>query len=368
MRSADPTAAREGVSTMPNQIAHAWTPGADVDGHRRRTFIVAELSANHQHDLQRTMETIDAIATTGADAVKLQTYRPDSLTLDLHDGHFGPRTDGPWSGWRPYDLYREGALPYEWHEAIFERIRQAGMVAFSTPFDIEGVAFLETLACPIYKVASLEINHVPLLEAIAATGKPIILSTGAATLGDVEEALQAIGPERTDVTILKCTTAYPTPYAEVHLRGMQALAEAFGKPVGLSDHTPGHTVAVAGAALGASVIEKHVTLDRAAGGIDAPFSMEPSEFRELVDAVRVVEAALGEPGYALAPSVDAARTRARSIFVAGPVRAGDAFDDANLRVVRPAAGLHPRHLSEVLGRTAAVDLEPGTPLAWQHVR
>ena len=353
---------------MLNHNVQTSTLAPGADGHPHGTFIVAELSANHQHDLERTLETIDAIAATGADAVKLQTYAPESLTLDLHDGHFGPRTDGPWKGWRPYDLYQVGALPYDWHEPVFARVHKAGMVVFSTPFDAEGVSFLETLNCPIYKVASLEINHVPLLEAIAATGKPIILSTGAATLGDVEEALQVIGPDRTDVTILKCTTAYPTPYAEVHLRGMKALAEAFGMPVGLSDHTPGHTVAVAGAALGASVIEKHVTLDRAAGGIDAPFSMEPSEFRELVEAVRVVEVALGEAGYALAPSVASARTRARSIFVARPVRAGEAFDDSNIRVVRPAAGLHPRHLSTIIGRRAVSDLEPGTPLAWQHVR
>jgi pseudaminic acid synthase len=331
------------------------------------TFLVAELSANHQRDLERTLATIDAIAASGADAVKLQTYRPESLTLDLCDGHFAAKTEGLWKGWRPYDLYSEGSLPYEWHEPIFDRVRSHGMVAFSTPFDTEALELLESLDCPLYKVASLEINHVPLLTAIAATGKPIILSTGAANLGDVEEALDTIGRDRADVTILKCTTAYPTPYAEVHLRGMQALAAAFGKPVGLSDHTPGHTIAVAAVALGARLIEKHVTLDRAAGGIDAAFSMEPCEFRRMVEAIRVVETALGKPGYDLAPSVSSARARARSIFVSSAVKVGERFTTSNLRVVRPAAGLHPRHLTEVLGRRATVDLPEGTPLAWPHV-
>jgi pseudaminic acid synthase len=328
---------------------------------------VAELSANHNHDLERAKATIDAIATTGADAVKFQTYRPDSLTLDLSTGHFAPRTEGLWKGWRPYDLYREGALPYAWHEALFAHVRHHGMLPFSTPFDLEGVDLLEALACPLYKVASLEITHLPLIEAIAATGKPIVLSTGAATLADIEEALETIGRDRRDVTILKCTTAYPTPYAEVNLRSMMTLATTFGTAVGLSDHTPGHAVAVAAVALGASMIEKHVTLDRTAGGIDAEFSMEPHEFQTMVAAIRVAEEALGDASYRLSASSQGAHARTRSIFVAERIPTGAPLNGSNVRVVRPGAGLHPRYLDRVLRARAACDLEPGTPLAWHHI-
>ena len=331
------------------------------------TTIVAELSANHRHDLALALETVEAMAAAGADAIKFQTYTPDALTLDLHDGHFAAIASGPWSGRRPYELYTEGSLPYAWHEALFARVREFGLMPFSTPFDERGLALLESLDCRTYKIASLEIAHVPLLEAVAATGKPIVLSTGAASLGDVELALEVIGRERRDVTLLKCTTAYPTPMEEVNLRSMTSLAEAFGLPVGLSDHTLGSSVAVAAVALGAVMIEKHVTLDRAAGGIDASFSMEPGEFRDMVDAIRAVEAALGSARYELSPSSASARERGRSIFVAEYVRTGEPFTERNLRVVRPGAGLHPRHFREVQAARASCDLVPGTPLRWEHV-
>lgn len=332
------------------------------------TLVVAELSANHERDLERTRATIRAMRDAGADAVKLQTYRPSSLTLDLHEGPFATRTSGPWKGWRPYDLFEVGALPYDWHEELFALIRELGMIAFSSPFDVGAVELLEGLDCPIYKVASLEIAHVPLLEAIAATGKPVVLSTGAASLGDVELALEVLGRHREDVTLLKCTTAYPTPMEEVELRSIPALRDAFGVPVGLSDHTLGHTVAVAAVALGAVMIEKHFVLDRSRGGIDAPFSMEPGEFRAMVRAVRDVEAALGSPGFRSSPSSAAARERGRSVYVARNVAAGDVFTEENLRVVRPGAGLHPKHFADVLGRRARCDIREGTPLAWHHVR
>lgn len=338
-----------------------------VHQHTTGVTIVAELSANHDGDLDRALDSVHAMHGAGADMVKLQTYRPESLTLDLHGPHFGPRDRGPWAGTRPWDLFSRGALPYEWHAEIFSLASSLGMTCFSTPFDEEGVQLLEQLGNPIYKVASLEIGHVPLLEAIAATGKPVILSTGAATLGDIELALATLGYLRSDVTLLKCTTAYPTPYGEVNLRAMATLGKAFGTPVGLSDHTQGHTVAVAAVALGATLIEKHFTLDRAHGGIDAAFSMEPHEFRAMVAAIRDAEQALGANAYALSPSSASARARGRSIFVAEPVSAGDQFTTKNLRIVRPGAGLHPRYWGAVLGQTARVDLEPGTPLAWLHV-
>lgn len=342
----------------------------DSDHHHTvsRALLVAELSANHRHDLDLALSTLDAFADAGADAVKFQTYRPESLTLDLADGHFAPRNEGLWKGWRPYDLYREGSLPFEWHAPLFARARALGVTPFSTPFDLEGVALLESLDCPMYKIASLEINHVPLLEAVAATGKPIVLSTGAASLGDVEEAIEVIGRGRRDVTILKCTTAYPTPASEVNLLAMRTLATAFGTGVGLSDHTLGHAVAVAAVALGASMVEKHVVLDRSGGGIDASFSMEPAEFRTMVDAVRMAEEALGNATYTMSPSTRSARSRTRSLFVAEPIQAGERFTTTNVRVVRPAAGLHPRFHARVMGATATVDLAPGTPLAWHHVR
>ena len=332
-----------------------------------RVTIVAELSANHDGDLDRTRETLHAMRESGADMVKLQTYRPESLTLDLDGPHFGPRTSGPWAGKRPFDLFSEGSLPYEWHAELYDLAHTLGMTCFSTPFDVEGVDFLESIDNPIYKVASLEIAHIPLLERIAATGKPVILSTGAATLGDIELALDTLGRHRTDITLLKCTTAYPTPFSEVNLRSMVTLGSTFGVAVGLSDHTPGHVVAVAATALGAVVIEKHVVLDRSRGGIDADFSMEPAEFRALVDAVRATEEALGSAAYALSASSASARTRGRSIFVAAPIAAGEPFTEHNLRVVRPGAGLHPVHLAQVVGSRARFDLAVGTPLRWDAV-
>jgi pseudaminic acid synthase len=354
------------MPTVPSTRPNAANEGSCVPA-GPRTVIVAELSANHGRDLERTLDTVRAMREAGADMVKLQTYRPESLTLDLHDSGFGPLKTGPWAGVRPYDLFIEGALPYDWHERIFELARSMGIGCFSAPFDLEAVGFLESLDNPIYKVASLEINHIPLLECIAATGKPVVLSTGAAKLGDIELALDTLGRNRTDITLLKCTTAYPTPYGEVNLRAMVTLGTTFGVPVGLSDHTPGYVVPVAAVALGASMIEKHFILDRAHGGIDAHFSMEPHEFRAMVEAVRSAEEALGAGTYALSPASTSAHERMRSIFVAETILAGQAFTEANLRVVRPASGLHPRHWREVLNSVAARDLAPGTPLVWSAV-
>ena len=241
------------------------------------------------------------------------------------------------------------------------------MTIFSTPFDAEGLELLEDLDCPIYKVASLEIMHIPLLERIAATGKPVILSTGAATLGDIEMAIDTLGRDRRDVTLLKCTTAYPTPFSEVNLWSMATLRTAFGLPVGLSDHTLGHVVPVAAVALGASLVEKHFVLDRSRGGIDAPFSMEPHEFKAMVEAVRVTEDALGSEQYMISPSSVAARKRGRSIFVVKRIQAGEKLTEENLRVVRPGAGLHPSHWANIVGRSATKDLDAGQPLTFNDV-
>lgn len=332
-----------------------------------RTFIVAELSGNHGRDLERTRETIHAMAESGADAVKLQTYRAASLTLDLHTGLFGPRTDGPWQGSRPFDVFTEGELPYEWHAELFSLAKTLGLTCFSSPFDSDGVDLLESLDVPMYKVASFEVRHIPLLERIAATGRPVVMSTGIASLADIELALEVLGRGRQDITLLKCTSAYPAPIDEMDLRSIPALREVFGLPVGLSDHTMGHAVAVAAVALGAVMVEKHFVLDRSAGGIDASFSMEPQEFKALVDNVRMAEQALGSTTYVLGESSRKAASRGRSIFVAEPVAAGEAFTVENLRVVRPGLGLHPRHWAAVLGRRSRSDLPAGTPLGWHHI-
>jgi len=334
---------------------------------RRPCWLVAELSANHNGDLQRAKDTIHAMAEAGADAVKLQTYKAGSISLDLDGPHFGPRTSGLWKGMRPYEIYAQGALPYEWHAELYELARSLGLTCFSTPFDVEGVDFLEQLGNPVYKVASFEVRHVPLLERIAATGKPVIVSTGVASLADIELALEVLGRGRADVTLLKCTSAYPAPIEDADLLNIPSLRATFGVPVGLSDHTPGHVVPVVAVALGATVIEKHFTLDREDGGLDAAFSMEPAEFAEMVRQVRLAEAALGSEAYRLSEGAKDSATRGRSVFVSRPVRAGEAFTSENLAVVRPGAGLHPRHYAELLGRRAAVDLAAGTPLAWQHV-
>jgi pseudaminic acid synthase len=332
-----------------------------------KCMIVAELSANHNGDLERAKDSILAMAEAGADAVKLQTYRPGSLTLDLDGPHFGPRTSGLWAGMRPYEIYAQGSLPYEWHEELFELARSRGLTCFSTPFDDAGVDFLETLGNPIYKVASFEIAHVPLLERIAATGKPVIVSTGIATLADIELALEVLGPGRQDVTLLKCTSAYPAPIEDADLLNIPSLRDIFGVPVGLSDHTPGHVVPVVAVALGATVIEKHFTLSRADGGLDAAFSMEPNEFAAMVQQVRLAEAALGSRTYRLSERAKDSATRGRSVFVSQPVRAGEVLTSENLAVVRPGAGLHPKHWAEVLGRKARTDLEAGKPLTWDDL-
>ncbi|MBE4575066.1 pseudaminic acid synthase [Vibrio navarrensis] len=327
----------------------------------KKTFIIAELSGNHNNDFEYTKETILAMKEAGADAVKLQTYTADSLTLNVNNEEFGPRKEGLWKGKKPYDVFSEGALPYEWHKDLFEYARGLGLECFSSPFDEEAVDFLESLGNPIYKVASFEIQHTPLIEKIAATGKPVIISTGIATLADIEIALGYF-TDKSKVTLLKCTSAYPTPYSEVNLNAMLTLKETFGVNVGLSDHTLGTAVPVAAAALGASVIEKHFILDRSKGGVDADFSMSPDEFKEMVDSVRIVEQALGSREFILSEGSKKSRLRGRSIYVSKDVKKGELITRENIRVVRPASGLAPIHFKDVLGRKFARSLVAGSPL------
>lgn len=298
----------------------------------------------------------------GADAVKLQTYTADSLTLNVDNEEFGPRKEGLWKGKKPYDVFSEGALPYEWHEELFTYAKSLGLECFSSPFDEEGVDLLESIGNPIYKVASFEIQHIPLIEKIAQTGKPVIISTGIAKLSDIEKALEYF-PDKSQVTLLKCTSAYPTPYSEVNLKAMQTLKNTFGVKVGLSDHTLGAAVPIAAVALGAEVIEKHFILDRSKGGVDADFSMSPNEFTQMVESVRIIEQALGTSEFMLSEGAKKSRLRGRSIYVSVDVKAGDIVTVDNIRVVRPATGIAPIYYNDILGRRFKETILAGTPRA-----
>lgn len=332
------------------------------------TYIIAEMSANHNGDLDRAIRIVEAAAEAGADAIKLQTYTADTITLDSSAEPF--RIKGTmWDGRTLYDLYSEASIPWEWHAPIQQRAHELGLDFFSTPFDDTAVDFLEGLDVPVYKIASFENVDVPLIRRVASTGKPIIMSTGMATLAEVEEAVQAAregGCEQ--LALLKCTSAYPAPPEEANLRTIPHLRDTFGVVPGLSDHTMSEAVPTAAVALGACVIEKHFTLSRADGGVDSDFSLEPHEFRRMVEAVRTTERALGRVTYEITDKQKVSRTFRRSLFVVRDVGAGDPFTHENVRSIRPADGLHTRHLDEVIGRVASRDVPRGTPLSWTMVR
>jgi pseudaminic acid synthase len=330
---------------------------------REKTLIIAELSANHGGDYETAAATIRAAAEAGADAVKLQTYTPDTITLDCDSEHFcvGPGT--PWEGRTLHDLYREAHTPWEWHEGLIRTAAGQGLICFSSPFDATAVDFLEGLHVPAYKIASFEITDIPLIEYAASKGKPMLISTGIATLDEIEGAVDAcrrMGNER--ITLLQCTSAYPARAEEANLLRIPDLRARFGTAVGLSDHTLGHTVAAAAVALGACVIEKHLILSRSIGGPDAAFSMEPDEFRAMTAAIRQTEAALGEASYELSRQALAGRRFARSLFVVEDIAKGEPLTGRNIRSIRPSDGLPPKYLPLVLGRRALRDLKRGTPL------
>ena len=330
-------------------------------------YIIAEMSANHRQDFDTAVRIMEAAKEAGADAVKLQTYTPDTLTIDSEKDLFRIR-ETIWKGVTLYDLYREAYMPWEWQPKLKEIADRLGMDLFSSPFDASAVDFLETLNVPAYKVASFELVDLPLLSRIAATRKPIILSTGMATKEEIEEALRAIGEAGgEEVCLLKCTSAYPAPPEEMNLRTLPDLSEAFGVPVGLSDHTLGSEAALAAVALGANLIEKHFTLSRGMPGPDSSFSMEPAEFAAMVKGIRTVEKALGRISYELSEKEAESRPFRRSLFVVKDMRAGDRFTEENVRSIRPGNGLHTRHLGEVLGKRAARNVDRGTPLSWDLI-
>ncbi len=326
-------------------------------------FLVAELSGNHGGDLDRALALIDAAAESGADAVKLQTYRPELITVEAREERFQIK-EGLWAGRYLHDLYQEAMTPWEWHPALAERAAERGLALFSSPFDETAVDFLEkSIDPPLHKIASPELNHIPLLSKVAQTGKPVAASVGASTEREIGAAVDVLRAEGCPlVLLLQCVSQYPADPKDFNLAAIPAMAEQFEVVTGLSDHSPGHLVAVAATALGVRMIEKHLVIDRGDGSIDAGFSMEPDEFRDLANAVGLSHAALGTPSPGIEADTPARRFR-RSVLVARPIARGEAFSVENLRVARPGDGLDPARWEEVLGKTATADFAVGHPLA-----
>ncbi len=332
------------------------------------TYIIAELSANHNQDFDQAVKLIEATKEAGADAIKLQTYTPDTLTIDSDKEYFQIGEGTIWEGYNLYQLYGEAYTPWEWQSKLKAVADDLGLDLFSSPFDASAVDFLEEMDVPVYKVASFENVDLPLLRKIAKTGKPVIMSTGMATLAEIDEAVQTLRDAGCrQLALLKCTSAYPALPEDMNLRTIPHLADAFGVPVGLSDHTLGVAVPVAAIALGACIVEKHFTLSRNIPGPDSAFSLEPHEFETMVDAVRVAEKALGMVQYGVSDKEGASRVFRRSLFVVQDVKAGEMFTSENVRSIRPGYGLHTRYLGEIIGRRAAQDIERGTPLEWALV-
>ncbi len=332
-------------------------------------FIIAELSGNHDGSLEKALATVDAVAASGAQAMKLQTYTADTMTLDIAEREFvieDPKS--LWFGRNLHSLYHQAHTPWEWHAAIFRRARERGLCAFSTPFDVSAVEFLESLQVPAYKIASFENQDLELIRRVSRTGKPVIISTGLATLGDIQEAVEAARSAGcTQLVLLKCTSSYPANPSDSNLRTIPYLRQLFGCEVGLSDHTLGSAVAITSVAQGATVIEKHVTLDRDGGGVDAAFSMEPQELAGLVEATRTAWQALGcvqtGPTVQELPSL----MFRRSLYVCSDLAAGDLLTQANLRAIRPGRGLAPKHLPALLGKRVNRPVPRGTPMSWDLI-
>ena len=345
-------------------FANEFTLGRHCIGLGHPCCLVAEISANHGGSLEHAEAVIRAAADAGADAVKLQTYTADTMTLDCDSDLF--RSKNPLRGGRTlYSIYSEGSMPWEWQGRLAALANDLGMECFSTPFDATAVDFLEGMNVPCHKVASFEVVDIPLLKKIAATGKPVIMSTGMATLAEIDEAVRTLRSNGTkELILLKCTSAYPAPVEEMNLRTIPHLAAAFGCSVGLSDHTLGATAAIVSVTVGACLVEKHFTLSRADGGLDSAFSMEPDEFRRMVQDVRTAEMALGSVNYELTDKERASVVLRRSLFVVEDVAAGDAFTEKNVRSIRPGYGLHTKCYEKILGRRTVRDIARGTPLSW----
>lgn len=344
------------------------TPRIVIDdrpvGQGEAPYVVAELSANHNGEIDRALALIEAARNAGADAVKLQTYTADTITLD-HDGPGFAIEHGLWRGRRLHELYQEAHTPWNWHEALFARGRALGITVFSSPFDDTAVDLLESLGAPAYKIASFEVVDLALIRRCASTGKPLIISTGMANLEEIDEAVRAARDAgATEIALLHCTSGYPTPPEQMNLRTIADIAARFDVVAGLSDHTLGIDVPIAAVAQGAAMIEKHVTLRRADGGPDAAFSLEPDELARLCEACRTAWAALGKPTYERQESEAENAQFRRSLYAVADIGEGETLNPANVRSIRPGFGLAPKHLGDVLGRKAACDIARGTPMSW----
>ncbi len=338
-------------------------------GATARPFIIAEMSGNHNQSLERALEIVEAAAESGAHALKIQTYTADTLTLDVRGKGFLIEDEGNlWKGRNLYDLYNEAYTPWEWHEPIFNRAKELGMVAFSTPFDDSAVDFLETLDVPLYKIASFENTDLPLIKKVAATGKPMIVSTGMANAAELDELVRTAKENGCkDLILLKCTSTYPATPENTNIATIPHMRELFDVQVGLSDHTMGTGVAVAAVALGATVIEKHFTLSRADGGVDAAFSMEPAEMKALVEETERAWQAIGKVTYGPTEKEKASLKFRRSIYVARDIQAGESFTEENIRIVRPGYGLEPKYYPNLLGKVAKKSYKLGTPITFDDL-
>lgn len=330
-----------------------------------KVFIIAELSANHGHDINIAKETIKAAKESGADAIKIQTYTADTLTIDCDNDYFKLNSGTIWDGRTLYDLYSEAYTPWEWQKELMDYAKSLGLIFFSTPFDNTAVDFLEELEVPVYKVASFEIMDIPLIEYIASKGKPMIMSTGVASLSDIEEAVEACKRMgNNQIILMKCTSAYPAKIEDANIKTIQNMKETFNVEVGLSDHTLGITVPVVSVALGARVIEKHFIFDKSIGGPDSSFSLDPHEFKQMVDSVREAEKAIGKVDYSMNEKKKNSRLLGRSLFVVKDVKAGEKFTEENIKSIRPGHGMAPKYINDIIGKNSSVDIKKGTPLSW----
>ena len=342
--------------------------GQHTIGPNHPAFIVAELSGNHNGNIERAVAIVHAAADAGADAIKLQTYTADTITIRSDRADFVVPGNGPWAGRTLYDLYDEAHTPWAWHQRLFAEARERGLEVFSTPFDASAVRFLESLGAPAYKIASFELLDDELLREVARTGKPVIMSTGMASLAEISRAVDVVrAAGAKDIVLLRCTSSYPAPDDSMNLASLRSLAEATTCVVGLSDHSLGTVAPVVAVTLGARMIEKHLTLQRSDGGVDSHFSLEPHELRCLVEDVRRAEAMIGTVRYG--PGVAEGQSMAfrRSLYVVADVRRGDRFTEDNVRSIRPGFGLAPQFRHVFIGRRAAADIERGTPLSWEHL-
>lgn len=338
-------------------------------GVEKPPFVIAEMSGNHNHSLERALSIVDAAADAGAHAIKLQTYTADTITLDVDDGDFWvSNEDLPWKNISLYDLYQKAFTPWEWHEDIFRRAKEHGLVCFSTPFDETAVDFLKEIGAPAYKIASFENSHLPLIKKVASTGKPVIISSGMATVSELAETVSTAREHGcVDLALLKCTSSYPSKPIDSNILTIPHMRDLFNCEIGLSDHTLGVGVAVASIALGATIIEKHFTLSRAEGGVDSAFSLEPDEFKTLVTETARAHESLGRINYGSTASEQSSKVFRRSLYISQNMKAGDVLTKDNMRIVRPGFGLHPRYYEKLLGRKVNQTANKGSPLTWEII-